>query len=362
MFERLEIVSARLDEIDAALSTPEIAVDPTSSTKLMRERAEIEETVQAFRDWKAAVAEIDELSAMLREESDPEMRELAREELPTLKTARDEIAARLRELMVPRDPRDDANVVLEIRAGTGGEEAALFGGDLLRMYGRFAERMGFKLEQVSMSEASQGGIKEVIVLVSGKGAYSQLKHESGTHRVQRIPVTESQGRIHTSACTVAVLPEVAEVDVDINPSDLRIDTYRASGAGGQHVNRTDSAIRITHIPTGVVVQCQDERSQHKNKARAMTLLRARMFDLEQQRIDSEHAADRRAQVGSGDRSERIRTYNFPQNRVTDHRIGLTLHALDAVMEGGLDPVVQALQQAERAARLAGAEGLPGRQQ
>ena len=203
--------------------------------------------------------------------------------------------------------------------------------------------------------------KEVIGRVSGKGAYSHLKHESGTHRVQRIPVTESQGRIHTSACTVAVLPEVAEVDVDINPADLRIDTYRASGAGGQHVNRTDSAIRITHMPSGVVVQCQDERSQHKNKARAMTLLRARLFDLEQQRINSQHAADRKAQVGSGDRSERIRTYNFPQNRVTDHRIGLTLHALDSVIEGGLDPVVEALQQAEKAARMSGADGLPDRQ-
>ena len=360
MFERLETVSARLDEIDAALSTAEIAVDPGRSTLLMRERAEIEETVLAFRAWKETRAEIEQLTAMIREEADPEMRELAREELAELKTRREEVEALLRELLVPRDPRDDANVVLEIRAGTGGEEAALFAADLMRMYGRFAERHRFQFEQMSLSDASQGGIKEVVVLVTGKGAFSRLKHESGTHRVQRIPVTESQGRIHTSACTVAVLAEVAEVDVDINTADLRIDTYRASGAGGQHVNRTDSAIRITHVPTGTVVQCQDERSQHKNKARAMTMLRARLYDLEQQRISNEHAADRKSQVGSGDRSERIRTYNFPQNRVTDHRIGLTLHALDSVMEGGLDPVVEALQQAERAARMAGAAGLPDR--
>ncbi len=361
MFERLETVSARLDEIDAALSTPEIAVDPAKSTALMRERSEINETVASFRNWKAVGAEMEELAEMAKEESDAEMRAMVREEIAEAKTRREALESVLRELLVPRDPRDDANVVLEIRAGTGGEEAALFAGDLLRMYGRFSERRRYAFEQISISDASQGGVKEVIVLISGKGAYSQLKHESGTHRVQRIPVTESQGRIHTSACTVAVLPEVADVDVHINTADLRIDTYRASGAGGQHVNRTDSAIRITHMPTGVVVQCQDERSQHKNKARAMTLLRARLYDAEQQRIHSEHAADRKAQVGSGDRSERIRTYNFPQNRVTDHRIGLTLHALESVMEGGLDPVVKALQQADKAARMAGAGGLPDRQ-
>jgi peptide chain release factor 1 len=320
---------------------------------MLRERASLEPTVAAYRAWRAVCAELASTEAMLQEEGDAELRALVREEVGALGERRVALESELKELMIPRDPRDDRNVILEIRAGTGGEEAALFASDLLRMYARYAEARGWQLEELSMSEASQGGVKEIVVQIRGHGAYSRFKHESGTHRVQRVPATESQGRIHTSACTVAVLPEAEEVDLTINPGDLRVDTYRASGAGGQHVNRTDSAVRITHLPSGLVVQCQDERSQHKNRDRAMTMLRAKLFEQEHQRAHDAEAADRKAQVGSGDRSERVRTYNFPQNRLTDHRIGLTLYALEQVMAGDLDPVVEPLLAAERAARLAG---------
>jgi peptide chain release factor 1 len=355
MYQRFEALAARYDELGEALATNEIAADPGRSVKLLRERAALEETVAAYRTWKELQRHVDETEALLRDESDAELRQMAREELASLRAQAETSEARLRDLMVPRDPRDGANVVLEVRAGTGGEEAALFAGDLLRMYSRFAERRGFKVELLSTSEASQGGLKEVVALISGRGAYSVFKHESGTHRVQRVPVTEAQGRIHTSACTVAVLPEVEDVEVEVRDADLRIDTYRAGGAGGQHVNRTDSAVRITHLPSGIVVQCQDERSQHKNKNKAMTQLRAKLFDMQQQAAQKELAASRKEQVGSGDRSERIRTYNFPQNRVTDHRIGLTLHSLDLVIEGQLDDLVAGLQAAERAHRLAEAQ-------
>jgi peptide chain release factor 1 len=277
---------------------------------------------------------------------------MAREEQQQLAKERDTVASELRELMVPRDPRDDDNCIVEIRAGTGGDEAGLFSADLLRMYTRFAETRGLKVEVMSANDTEIGGFKEVVIFIQGVKAFALFKHESGTHRVQRIPSTESQGRIHTSACTVAVLPEVDDVEVDIRDGDLRIDTYRAGGAGGQHVNRTDSAVRITHLPTGVVVQCQDERSQLKNKARAMMQLRAKLFDAQQQQIHDVQAANRKEQVGSGDRSERIRTYNFPQNRLTDHRVGLTLYNLDQVMQGNLGDVVQALLAHERAALLA----------
>jgi peptide chain release factor 1 len=351
MYERFESVVARFDELSEALATSEVACNPELSLRLMRERAGLDETVQAYRAWKSVNEQIVETEAMF-DDSDPEIRAMARDELARLRAESESSEGKLRDLMVPRDPRDGANVVLEVRAGTGGEEAALFAGDLLRMYTRFAEKRGFKVELMSESEAAQGGLKEAVVLVNGYGAWSVFKHESGTHRVQRVPVTESQGRIHTSACTVAVLPEVEEVEVDIRTEDLRIDTYRAGGAGGQHVNRTDSAVRITHLPTGIVVQCQDERSQHKNKAKAMTQLRAKMFDAQQQAADAAMSSARREQVGSGDRSERIRTYNFPQNRLTDHRVGLTLHSLDLVMEGELGAVVEALQAAERARKLA----------
>ncbi len=352
MFDKLESVVERFDEIEAALATTEIACDPVRSMPMMRERAGMEETVLCYREWRRVLADLEGAEILMRDESDQEMRALAREEMVALGQRRDELETRLRELMVPRDPRDDRNVVLEVRAGTGGEEAALFASDLLRMYLRYAEGRRWQVEELSSSEASQGGVKEIVVLIRGHGAYSRLKYESGAHRVQRVPATESQGRIHTSACTVAVLPEAEEVDVAINPGDLRIDTYRASGAGGQHVNRTDSAVRITHLPTGVVVQCQDERSQHKNKDRAMLLLRTKLYDAESERLHQETAADRKAQVGSGDRSERIRTYNFPQNRLTDHRINLTLYALEQIVAGDLDPVIEPLMAAERAARLA----------
>ena len=352
MYERFEALAARFDELTDALATSEVACDPERSLKLMRERAALEETVDAFRTYKGVLQQIEDTSVLARDDGDPDVRTMAREELTDLQLQRDAAENHLRELMIPKDPRDDANVVLEIRAGTGGEEAALFASDLLRMYLRYAEKRRYTCEVMSESEAAQGGLKEVVVLIQGQGAYSVFKHESGTHRVQRIPATESQGRIHTSACTVAVLPEVEDVEVDIRTEDLRIDTYRAGGAGGQHVNRTDSAVRITHLPTGVVVQCQDERSQHKNKAKAMMQLRAKLYDAQQQAAHSAMATARKDQVGSGDRSERIRTYNFPQNRLTDHRIGLTIHSLDLVMEGDLATVIDGLHTSERAQKLA----------
>ncbi len=352
MYERFESLVARYEELGDALATNEIAMDPERSLKLLRERAALEDTVNAYRLWKNLEAQVAEVTAMLHDESDADLRAMAREELTDLKQKFEAADTAMRDLMVPRDPRDASNVVVEIRAGTGGEEAALFAGDLLRMYTRYAEKKGYKVELLSESEASQGGLKEVVIHITGFGAWSIFKHESGTHRVQRIPTTESQGRIHTSAVTVAVLPEVEDTEVEIRDPDLRIDTYRAGGAGGQHVNKTDSAVRITHLPTGTVVQCQDERSQHKNKAKAMMQLRAKLYDLYQQERAKTEAASRKDQVGSGDRSERIRTYNFPQNRLTDHRIGLTMHSLDLCMEGDIEQMVQAMQAAERARLLA----------
>jgi peptide chain release factor 1 len=288
--------------------------------------------------------------------ADAEMRELAEEELRTIGVRIEAEDDELTRLLIPKDPRDDSNIFLEIRAGTGGDEAAIFAGDLFRMYARYAERQGWKVEVLSESQGEHGGYKEIISRVVGRGAYSQLKFESGTHRVQRVPATESQGRIHTSACTVAILPELEEIDdVPLNPAELRIDTFRASGAGGQHVNKTDSAIRITHLPTGVVVECQDERSQHKNRSRAMALLRARLFEAQQQKQAAQQAQERKLQVGSGDRSERIRTYNYPQGRVTDHRVNLTLYQLPSIMEGALGDVIGPLQQEWQAEQLAGLE-------
>ena len=357
MYERFEGVVARYEELGDALATSEIACDPEKSLKLLRERAAIEDTVNAYRSWKSLNQQVEETTQLAQEESDPEMRAMAREELVTLREQATSAEDKLKELMIPRDPRDGSNVVLEVRAGTGGEEAALFAADLVRMYSRYSEKRGFTVEPLSVSEASQGGVKEAVLHVSGFGAWSVFKHESGTHRVQRIPATESQGRIHTSACTVAVLPEVEDTEVDIRTEDLRIDTYRASGSGGQHVNRTDSAVRITHLPTNTVVQCQDERSQHKNKAKAMMALRSKIFDMQQQAAHQVMASARKEQVGSGDRSECIRTYNFPQNRLTDHRIGLTLYSLDLVMEGEMDQMVQGLLAHERSQRMAEAQAI-----
>ncbi len=351
---KLDNLSQRFEEITALLAEPDVQNDQNRFRALSREYAQLDPLISCFREYQSAQAEIDYAQTLAQDE-DPEVRAMAREEQAAAREKAERIAQELQILLLPKDPNDERNVFLEVRAGTGGAEAALFAGDLCRMYTRYAELKGWRPEIVSESEGELGGYKEVVIRISGQDVYSQLKFESGTHRVQRVPATETQGRIHTSACTVAILPEVEEIDaVDINPADLRIDTYRASGAGGQHVNRTESAIRITHIPTGTVVECQDERSQHKNRARAMSLLQARILSAQQEKRSSEIAADRKLQVGSGDRSERIRTYNFPQGRLTDHRINLTLYKLDAIMEGDLDPVVEPLiheHQADQLARL-----------
>ena len=347
---RLEQISERFAEITALLSEPEVQGDNQRFRELSQEYAQLEPVVQAYDAWNANQEEIESAQEML---SDPEMAELAGDTLSEAREQAERLLPELQRLLIPRDPNDELNIFLEVRAGTGGAEAALFAGDLLRMYMRYAELRGWRTEIISESPGEHGGYKEVGARISGAGVYSRLKFESGAHRVQRVPETESQGRIHTSACTVAILAEAAEVEaVDINPSDLRIDTYRASGAGGQHVNKTDSAVRITHLPSGVVVECQDERSQHKNKARAMSLLAARLKDAAQREAQQSEAADRKLQVGSGDRSERIRTYNFPQNRVTDHRINLTLYKLDEIMMGELDQIIEPLLQEYQTEQLA----------
>lgn len=347
---RLEQLAHRLIEIDALLAEPEIASDMDRFRKLSRERSEIEPVVNAFNAYRAAESDIRAAQEML---SDPDMRELAEEELEAGKRRIESLESELQILLLPKDPDDDRSVFLEIRAGTGGDESALFAGDLLRMYTRFAESRGWRVEILSSNESELGGYKEVIARVDGPGVYGELKFESGAHRVQRIPETEAQGRIHTSACTVAVLPEAdPQEEININPSDLRIDTFRASGAGGQHVNKTDSAVRITHLPTGLVVECQDDRSQHRNREKAMQVLAARLKDKQQQEAHAREAAQRKSLVGSGDRSERIRTYNFPQGRVTDHRINLTLYKLGQIMEGELDELIGALRAEHQAEQLA----------
>jgi len=354
ILQKLEHLSHRFEEITALLAEPEVQSDQDRFRALSREYAQLNPVVACFRNHQDTLDTL-AYAQDLQQDPDPEVRALAQEELDEAQTRRDGLEQALEILLLPRDPNDERNIFLEVRAGTGGAEAALFAGDLCRMYIRYAEQKGWKTEVVGESEGELGGYKEIIVRISGQEVYSRLKFESGTHRVQRVPATEAQGRIHTSACTVAILPEVEEVEIDINPADLRVDTYRASGAGGQHVNRTDSAIRITHIPTGIVVECQDERSQHKNRARAMSLLKSRILSAEQQKQDAEIAASRKLQVGSGDRSERIRTYNFPQGRLTDHRINLTLYKLETIMQGELDPVIEPLiheHQAELLAQLA----------
>ncbi len=349
---RLEQLAERHQEVAALLAEPDVIGDQGRFRDLSREYAEIDPVVACYRDYQAAGDDLAGAEQMLADE-DPEMRDLARETAEEARARQAELEQRLQVFLLPRDPADERSTFLEIRAGTGGDEAALFAGDLLRMYSRYAERQGWAVEVLSESPGEHGGYREVIARVSGRGVYSRLKFESGAHRVQRVPETESQGRIHTSACTVAVMPEAEEVgEVDVEPGDLRIDTYRASGAGGQHVNKTDSAIRITHLPTGMVVECQDERSQHKNRARAMALLQARLLDQERARQEAEQAATRKGLVGSGDRSERIRTYNFPQGRVSDHRINLTLYKLEEVMAGNLDLVIGPLTSEHQAEQLA----------
>ena len=342
----------RAEELNGLLSQPDVIKNQNEFRKLSREYAELSPVVSTYEKYRKAMAELDNVNAMLGD-GDAEMRAMAQDELENAESQVENTESELQLLLIPRDPNDQRNIFLEIRAGTGGDEASLFAADLFRMYSLFAEQQGWKVEVISSSESDVGGYKEIISRISGTGVYSKLKFESGAHRVQRVPATETQGRIHTSACTVAVMPEAEEIDeIELNGSDLRVDTFRASGAGGQHVNKTDSAIRITHLPTGIVVECQDERSQHKNRARAMSLLQARLLDAEQSKQQAEQAATRKQLVGSGDRSERIRTYNFPQGRVTDHRINLTLYKLDQVMEGDLEDVINPLISADQTEQLA----------
>jgi len=352
MRQRLLSVCEEYDRLTAEMSTQEVASDPDRYRRLAKQQRSIEDAVNSFHQYERYEKRLEDTEQLLREESDPELREMAEvEKQETLETL-ERIEEELRFQLLPKDPNDAKNTIMEIRAGTGGEEAALFVADLFRMYSRLAELKGWKVEILGSNPTGIGGYKEITFRVSGDNVYSQLKFEGGGHRVQRVPATETQGRIHTSAATVAVLPEAEEVDIQIDPAELHIDVYRSSGAGGQHVNTTDSAVRITHIPTGVVVSCQDERSQHKNKAKAMAVLRARLLAHKEEEEEAKRSADRKTQVGSGDRSERVRTYNFPQNRLTDHRIGLTLHQLEAVMEGELQPVIDALTDADRAAKMA----------
>jgi peptide chain release factor 1 len=351
MIDRLAELEARHEDIGRELSTPEVASDPRRLADLGRELARLDPVVVRLREWRAIQAELDGARAMA-DDADEELRAMARDEIERLSATANELEAGLRLLLVPRDPNDDRDVIVEVRAGAGGEEAALFAADLYRMYARYAERRRWKVEVLSTSEAEAGGFKEIIAEVHGDGAYSRLKFESGVHRVQRVPTTEAQGRIHTSTATVSVLPEADEVEVAIDEKDLRVDVYRSSGPGGQSVNTTDSAVRVTHMPTGLVVAIQDEKSQHKNRAKAMSVLRARLLEMEQGRQAAERGEERRSQVGSGERSEKIRTYNFPDDRVTDHRIGLTVHNLPGLLEGDLDRVVEPLAEADQTRRLA----------
>jgi peptide chain release factor 1 len=352
---KLETLERDFEAIEAKMASPSVQGDRKELQNLAKRHSHLEPVVNKYREYSKIAAEIAGAKS-LRDGQDPEMAELAREEIDLLEPALERLEQELRVLLLPRDPNDEKSVVMEIRGGAGGEEAALFAADLFRMYTRFAEREGWKVEVLDYNETGIGGYKEIIFRVDGRGAYSKLKFDSGVHRVQRVPTTEAGGRIHTSTATVAVLPEADEVDVEVNPEDLKIDTYRSSGAGGQHVNMTDSAVRITHLPTGIVVTCQDERSQIKNRAKAMTYLRAKLYDAERQRRDDELASERRGQIGTGDRSERIRTYNFSQNRITDHRIGVTLYKLDQYLDGDLYDLVEAMTMADQTERLHSLEG------
>jgi len=348
MLDKLEAIEERYKELEKLISDPEVISRQEEWQELTREHARLGETVEVYRQYKEVSQELEDAQEMEKEDLEEEMAQMVKEEIRLLSERKAKLEEELKLLLIPRDPNEDKNVIMEIRAGTGGEEAGLFAGDLFRMYSRYAEGMGWKLEVMSSSPTDIGGFKEIIFLLEGKGAYSRLKYESGVHRVQRVPATESSGRIHTSAATVAVMPEAEEVEVEINPQDLRVDTFCSTGPGGQSVNTTQSAVRITHLPTGIVASCQDEKSQHKNRDKAMKVLRARLLDIRQKEKEAEEIQSRRSQVGSGDRSERIRTYNFPQGRVTDHRIGLTLHKLEQILEGEIDPFVENLAAAEKA--------------
>ena len=348
MFDKIEIFSKRYDDLNNRLYDP---TDATKFNEIMKEVKSIEPIVLKYREYKKAQQTIKDSLEILETEKDKEIRDLAQMEMDEAKDSLDGIEEELKILLLPKDPNDERNVIMEIRGGTGGEESSLFAGDLFRMYSMYADKHGFKIEVLSSNETGLGGYKEISFMVNGEGAYSKLKYESGTHRVQRVPETESSGRVHTSAVTVAVLPEADDVEIDINPNDLQIDTFRSSGAGGQHINKTSSAIRITHLPTGMVVECQDERSQYKNKDKALKVLKSRLLKIEQDKQNAEISENRKSQVGSGDRSEKIRTYNFPQSRVTDHRIGLTLYKLDDILNGNIDEIIDALIAYDRAEKL-----------
>lgn len=342
MIEKLKGIEERFIKLEQLLSDPAVISDQKKYQEYLIEHGELNKIVPVFREYEQLLEQHKDVKELLKDK-DPEMQDMAREEVSQLDSKIEKIKSRLYVLLMPKDPRDDKNVLLEIRAGTGGEEAGIFAGDLFRMYSRYAESKNWKVEVVEKNESSSGGFKEIVTLVRGKGAFSSFKYESGTHRVQRVPETETQGRVHTSAVTVAVLPEAEDVDIDINPADLKIDVFRASGPGGQSVNTTDSAVRITHVPTNVVATCQDEKSQHKNKAKAMNVLKSRILDAKVRQEEEKRAADRKDQVGTGDRSGRIRTYNFPQGRMTDHRIGLTLYKLDYIMEGDIQNIIDELK-------------------
>jgi peptide chain release factor 1 len=351
LFDRLQAVEDRYERLNELLSDPEIVNNPNKLREYSKEQSDIQETVQAFREYKETKEQYQEAKAMLEEKLDAEMKEMVKEEISELNDKIEELEGRLRILLIPKDPNDDKNVIMEIRGAAGGDEAALFAGDLYRMYSRFAESQGWKTEVIEASSTGVGGFKEIIFMINGNGAYSKMKFENGAHRVQRVPETESGGRIHTSTATVACLPEAEDVEVEIHDKDIRFDAFASSGAGGQSVNTTMSAVRLTHIPTGIVVSCQDEKSQHKNKDKAMKVLRARVYDKFQQEAQAEYDQVRKSAVGTGDRSERIRTYNFPQNRVTDHRIGLTIQKLDQILQGKMDEIIEALIMEDQSSRL-----------
>ena len=356
MFEKLEGIENRFEELNMRLTEPDVVNDQNLYMKLMKEHSELSEIVEKFREWKGYKNALEDARAMLNEKPDPELMEMIQQEMEDASSGMERTERELKILLMPKDPNDDKDVIVEIRAGAGGEEAALFAAVLMRMYTHYAENKGWAVNLLDSNPTEIGGFKEVVFEVEGKGAYSRLKFESGVHRVQRVPATESSGRIHTSTVTVAVLPEADELDeIEINPNDIEVDTYRASGAGGQHVNKTSSAIRITHLPTGIVVTCQDQRSQHKNREKAMRVLKAKLNDIERQKQSSEVAENRKAQVGTGDRSERIRTYNYPQRRVTDHRIGYTLYRIDEFLNGDIDEILDALITSDQAEKLSVSE-------